>query len=250
MLIMQKNIKSIAYILLFYVANIAFSDSQTPDFKKIPAGQQRVAAFIDYMSPKIKYVNKQVCQQRKKILNILNQVENKQTINVIDQEFIKQSVSEYKLNFSTLSEANLSALLNRVNIIPISIVLSQAAVESGWGTSRFARVANNYFGEHCFKKGCGIAANKDSNVEVSKFKSVIEGIESYYLMLNRRTVFESFRKVRQSELSKNQSYNIQKLVNTLTIYSGIGDKYPKILLQIIQKYNLAKFDTNTALCLF
>jgi uncharacterized FlgJ-related protein len=247
---MQKYTIGIFYILLFIVTKIGFADQQKPDFSNIPAGHQRVAAFIDYMSPKIKHVNKQVCQQRKKILNILNQVEKKQTINVIDQDFIKQSASDYKLNFSTLSEANLSALLSRVNIIPISIALSQAAVESGWGTSRFSLVANNYFGEHCFKKGCGIEANKDNNVEVSKFNSVTEGIESYYLMLNSRTVFESFRKVRQSELSKSQSYNISNLVDTLTIYSGIGDKYPKILLQIIQKYNLAKFDTNTALCLF
>ena len=233
--------------MLFHLVSYAKDD--VPDFQNIPAGSQRVDAFVQYLVPKIEYVNQQVCQQRKKIINVLTQVENNKKLSENEKEMVNHEASLYQLNISSASEANLSALLSRVNIIPISIVLAQAAVESGWGTSRFARVANNYFGEHCFEQGCGIPANKDSSVEVSQFSTVIESIQSYYLMLNSRTVFADFRKTRQIELEKPKSLNIENILTTLTAYSGIGDKYPEILDSIIKKYHFEKYDTPYSLCL-
>ena len=74
------------------------------------------------------------------------------------------------------------------------MILAQASLESAWGTSRFAVEGNNFFGQHCFSKGCGIKARGDKRVEVAKFASVFDSIQSYYRNLNTGNAYKEIKK--------------------------------------------------------
>ena len=236
--------------LLFYSFNLAFATPPlTPNFNNIPAGIKRVEAFETFMVPKIYEVDQRICKLHLKITMIQKQIEQKKPLTEKQKQFILTTAKYYDLQFGSISQANILTLLSHVNIAPTSMVLAQAAIESGWGTSRFAKIGNNYFGEHCFEKGCGIAAKKDSQVEVSKFKNVTDSIQSYYFMLNTRPIFSEFRQVRQ-KMIKAQNNNLTQILETLNNYSGIGTKYPQILKSIIKHHNFMKYDEQYDFCEF
>jgi len=239
---MQKIIWIIFLILSFLDLSYAQINVK-PDFEQIPAGKERSKAFVSYMLPVIKTENEKICSLRQELIMLQKKIEQKRILTDNQKNKIKQTSSDYHLDFSNISEANISAILSRVNIVPISMVLSQAAVESGWGTSRFARNANSYFGEHCFEKGCGVKARNDSTVEVSKFSSLAASIQSYYKMLNTRSAFHRLRSERQKEQSQNV-INVSVLIKTLNRYSSLGKKYPKILMSVIKSNDLIQYDTD------
>ena len=159
---------------------------------------------------------------------------------------VKKLSSKYRLPELDIEMDGLVQLLNRVDEIPVSMVLAQAAIESAWGTSRFARDANNLFGQWCYKKGCGLVPlrrNLGSKHEVKKFDSVEDAIEEYLHNLNTNNAYNYLREVRKNLRQDKQVLSGNKLAEGLLNYSEMREKYIEEVRAVIRINKLSKHDT-------
>ena len=152
-------------------------------------------------------------------------------------------VDYYKIKEDLTLTQKLIDLKEKVNIFPDSLILAQASLESAWGTSRFAVEGNNFFGQHCFSKSCGISARGDKKVKVAKFASVFDSIQSYYRNLNSGDAYKKLRKLRSEEFSKLNKMDSLKLTKGLSGYSTLGNgDYAKRLNEVITFNKLQQYD--------
>jgi Bax protein len=133
----------------------------------------------------------------------------------------------------------LTILDRRIGIVPESLVLVQAAKESGWGTSRFAREGNNLFGQRCYSPGCGLVPrNRASDAEfwVAEFDSVHESITSYVMNLKTHAQYRDFRIRRQQLREAAQPLTGLALADGLLGYSELGQSYVDEIRDLL-RYN-------------
>lgn len=217
-----------------------------PNFKDFPAGSQRKAAFFNYMAPLIHTANQQILVKRARIKEITNHFK----ITKKDQNWLKQEAEFYGVApFDPLNPEHQKALLSRVDKIPTSLALAQAANESAWGTSRFARKANNYFGQWCFTKGCGLVPAKRTEGaihEVRAFKHPYNSIVSYLHNLNTHATYQKLRTLRAQARQKNQSFTGIELAEGLVNYSARKHEYVKELQSMIRYNKLSRFNQKDA----
>ena len=157
--------------------------------------------------------------------------------------YAKRLAKLYSLPLPTsgIDEAWLKEMLNRVNVLPEALVLTQAANESAWGTSRFATEANNYFGHWCYSKGCGLVPlqrNEGSTHEVAKFSSSQESVHRYFMNLNRNKAYQDLRGIRMELANKGEDLltldAATKLTEGLLKYSERGTDYVTDLQAMIR----------------
>ncbi len=144
-----------------------------------------------------------------------------------------------------VAHADFDALLRRVDIIPPSLALAQAAEESGWGTSRFAREGNAIFGQYTFNEGAGlIPARRDVGKRhvIKAFAVLHDSVASYMRNLNSHPAYEGFRDRRASLRAENRDMGGLALAATLTRYSERGSAYVKTIQAIIRVNDLTRFD--------
>ena len=172
--------------------------------------------------------------------------------NIKKQKFIRkilpiiiEQASKYKINTKEVYTIDIiDLIIESVDEIPNSIVLAQAANESGWGTSRFATQYNALFGEYTFDSSNGIVPiNRDQgqNHLVKFFPSINESIESYFINLNSHFAYKNFRLDRQKLRKNNLSLDSMKLVKHLSPYA-IDENYVNTLKLIIKSNDLTRFD--------
>jgi Bax protein len=153
--------------------------------------------------------------------------------------------SKYRLE-ATGTQASatesLQALLTRVDEIPVALVQVQAAVESGWGTSRFSREANNYFGQWCFEPGCGLVPKHrgaGKTHELAVFGHPRESVRAYLLNLNSFHAYSELRAIRKSlRAEEGKALSAQSLLPGLLAYSERGQDYVDQLGAMITANNL------------
>ncbi|MFC2107698.1 glucosaminidase domain-containing protein, partial [Bacteroidota bacterium] len=210
--------------------------------KSIP---QEHKIFLANMLPLIQYENDSILLDRKFVKEILQDIKNDKNVSgseksTIDHIFIKYDLSKFNWENSNKAKmiASLDSLLLRVDIIPIKLVMAQAIIESGWGSSRFAKDAYNYFGIHCYTPGCGIKPDgiEDSKFEVKKFSSIRSAIQNYLHILNTGYAYEHLRKVRSELRVENKPLDPIKIAQGLEHYSQIGDEYTTLISEIITNY--------------
>ena len=146
---------------------------------------------------------------------------------------------EYKVKKGDLNE-----LLVRIDVIPTSIALAQAAKESGWGTSRFALEGNAIFGQWTWS-GQGIAPlDRDSNKKhkILKFPILRASVKAYQNNLNTHKSYSKFREKRSILRGKNKKIIGLELTDTLNNYAQTGSEYTEILNQIIKQNRLTDFE--------
>jgi Bax protein len=132
-----------------------------------------------------------------------------------------------------------------VDPVPPSLALAQAAIESAWGTSRFAVQGNNLFGQWCYKKGCGLVPlqrNSDSHHEVAKFATVSESVESYIRNINTHRAYIDFRATRAQLRGAESPASGYQLAENLLEYSELREKYVHEVQAVIRINNLARYD--------
>lgn len=250
------NLCKYFFVLTIFFINISFASSDKyhletppipagsykPDFRDMKNVSEKKKSFINFMSKEIDEANQELCKQRQTILKLQDILNNKQDLDENQITKVKKYTLFYKIwDAKTLPE-QVNALVTKVNIAPKSLVIAQAILETGWGTSRFAVDYNNYFGLHCFEENCGVKA-KDSDVQVETFKDVGDSILGYYFRLNTGEKFAKFRQVRQT--GGIDSNNADRLINTLTDYSSLGgDEYQNRLNSVIKSNNLDKLNAS------
>jgi Bax protein len=234
-------------LLSFFAGVFAYPPIvKLPDFQYIGNFGNRQKAFIDYMLPKIETSNLQIMASRQRIILLTRQYQKHHKIAPTDQEWLEEIAEEYQVppiqfnkNFDT------TELLKRVDIIPPSLVLAQTINESAWGTSRFAREANNLFGQWCFTDGCGVVPMQRPTgaiYEVAKFPTVLASVDAYMYNLNTNMVFEPLREIRASMRSQSKILTGLSLAPGLINYSAIGENYVETISDIINNYDLAQYD--------
>jgi Bax protein len=195
--------------------------------------------FIAALLPAILKVNEFILFERTKLLKILSSFEESGSLSANDRYWLEQKMDRYRLE-----EFDLDRLRKRMNIIPPSLALTQAAVESGWGTSRFAQNGNALFGQWTWEDSNGmIPFDREigENHSIKTFSSLIEAVESYSLNLNTHEAYQDFRFERDKFANPNE-INVNSLVETLINYSEQGYEYIDYLNNVIETNQLQKFD--------
>lgn len=208
-----------------------------PDFASISDVTEKKRAFFAYLLPEIKRQNELVMQERHFVLSIDQKIQSQSVITDTQMAKLKKLADKYKLKADAELIELVTSLLKRVDIIPPELVLVQAANESAWGTSRFARNGYNFFGLWCFKKGCGfVPKQRDDGLEheVAKFKNLPHAVNTYVRNLNRHYAYEQLRTIRYRLRTNQQKITAEALVHGLMSYSERGQDYIEELLNMIR----------------
>lgn len=212
-----------------------------PDFASIQDIPTKKERFFAFMEPAVHEANQHIMDDRRRIESLSEQTH----LSVHDQQWLMDIASDYGVTLELHSSSFFPEILRRVDIVPPSIALVQAANESAWGTSRFAREGNNLFGQWCFSKGCGIVPSqrsKGATHEVQRFSDVEESIASYMHNLNTNVHYENLRMVRADMRKNNHPISGMVLVNEMSSYSIRGLAYVRELQQMIQSNRLMDVD--------
>lgn len=214
-----------------------------PDFSAIKESEKRKEQFVKFVKPLVNAENQQILQQRFLIKQIYASIQEGKALSDKDEKWLNAIAKKYRVenrNFPE-KEAFLDLLLH-VDIIPQELAVAQAANESAWGTSRFARMGNNLFGQWCFNPGCGIvpAQRKEgAKHEVAAFPSVAGSVKSYMHHVNSHPAYEKLRVLRYQLRLEGKEPDGRKIAVGLQKYSAIGMEYVNILRSMMG--NIAKY---------
>ena len=210
--------------------DVLTSNTLLPDLTAVNQPMERVQLFIEIMKPLIEQKNELLLSTRDRLLLIKNEVDQKHELGFVDREQINRLREDFAVTIEDYpsDKQAIDVLLSRVDIIPPAMVIAQAAIESGWGTSLFAQEGNNLFGEWCFTKGCGIVPTRraaSATHEVRKFDSIEDSINSYYRNINTNNAYRSLRDLRTKIRNDKNKFTGRTLVAGLGKYCGRGDIY-------------------------
>ena len=205
------------------------------DLDNLQNVQLKKETFIKIVLPLIVAENEKILDDREK----LKSLSAKKFTSDLEKQWLRQKLLEYKVKKSNFDE-----LMIRMDMIPVSIALAQAAKESGWGTSRFALEGNAIFGQWTWD-GQGIAPLKrdgDKNHKILKFPILRASVKAYKNNLNTHKSYSKFRDKRKDLREKNKKISGLSLTGTLKNYAQTGSEYTKILNQIIKQNSLSDFE--------
>ena len=206
----------------------------------IPETKVRKALFFQTVLPLVLKVNEEITQERKRLWQIRAARAMGRKLSAIDRLWIAVICDKYKV-----ARGDLDALLDRIDIVPPSVALAQAAEESGWGTSRFVREGNAIFGQWTFSRTRGLMPRERDEGEthrVRTFDNLLESVRAYALNLNTHRAYRGFREVRADLRTEGQPMAGTRLLPTLTPYSERGKDYVRTLRQIIAVNDLTRAD--------
>ena len=201
--------------------------------------EERKKYFISDLFPVIHNANQNIIENRSLFFKIEKKIQYN-NLNVLDAAILKKLFNEYKVKNNDLAE-----LKKRIDIVPISLAIAQAAIESGWGTSRFVQEGNAYFGQKVGGiKVDGIRPNDSENplIKVRIFENLNDSVKAYLNNLNTHYAYKNFRKSRNELRSFGKILEGEVLANQLKKYSELGNEYISNVQKIIRKNNLSKFD--------
>ena len=205
------------------------------EIKSIENTRKKKELFIQIVLPLILEENKKIKLERKTLFSILNKNSNSEA----EKNWLKSKFKQYGV-----VNRDLPTLKIRMDEIPVSLAIAQAAKETGWGTSRFAQEGNALFGQWTYT-GEGIKpakSDKNENHKVMKFKILKASVRAYQRNLNTHKSYREFRKVRAIQRDVLGDLNSLELVNYLDKYAETGNEYIKILKKIIEQNKLTDFD--------
>ena len=205
------------------------------EMKMIENTSQRKNLFIQIVLPLILDENNQIKLDRKKLFVVLNKNNNSDA----EQKWLNMKFKQYGVK-----NKDLSTLKIRMDEIPVSLAIAQAAKETGWGTSRFALEGNALFGQWTFS-GDGIkpkSSDNDKTHKVMKFQILKASVRAYQRNLNTHSSYKKFRKLRAQSRDNDEKLDSLILADCLDQYAATGDEYTKTLKKIILQNSLKDFD--------
>tara|TARA_B100000780_G_C21090203_1_gene439349 strand:+ start:522 stop:1640 length:1119 start_codon:yes stop_codon:yes gene_type:complete len=205
------------------------------EIDKIENTKKRKDFFIQIILPLVIAENNNIKLDRKNLFSILNKNKNTK----VEQDWLNLKFKQYGV-----VNKNLSTLKVRMDEVPASITIAQAAKETGWGTSRFAQEGNALFGQWTWS-GDGIKpsdADDGSTHKVMKFNVLQASVRAYQRNLNTHATYKEFRNARAELRNNGQKLDSMILSNYLDKYAETGKEYVKILQKIIRQNNLIDFD--------
>ena len=191
--------------------------------------------FIKIVLPLILYENEKIIDDRKRLFKILGKNFNSPG----EKVWLNRRFKEYKIEDKDLAELKM-----RMDIIPVSIAVAQAANESGWGTSRFALEGNALFGQWTWSKKGISPKNKDPDQshKILQFQILKASVRAYKNNLNTHNAYKEFREVRAKLRQSGTTITGLALIKYLKRYASIGEKYTEIIEGIMVQNSLTDFD--------
>jgi Bax protein len=222
---------------LTYIANL----SQTPGLDGLPPipaePAQRKQVFFDFLRPVVRDQNAAILADRRLFVTLAADAEH----GWYDRLRWRYLLGRYRVEETLDRKEQQAQLSRRIRELPESLVLAQAAKESAWGRSRFARQGNALFGERCFTEGCGIlpgARAAGAIHEVEAFASIADSVESYLLNLNSHERYNDLRAERQRLIDAGQPVTGAALAPFTTAYSERREAYTREIVDLIRHNRL------------
>ena len=205
------------------------------EIKMIENTTKRKEFFIQIVLPLILKENNNIRIDRKRLFSVINKNNNTK----LEKKWLEKKYKQYGI-----SSKDLSVLKIRMDEIPVSLALAQAAKETGWGTSRFAQEGNALFGQWTWS-GEGLQpkdADKNKGHKVMKFNVLQASVRAYQRNLNTHSSYKEFRKERAKLRDKKMPLDSLLLSKFLDQYAQTGNQYVEVLQKIIKQHNLKDFD--------
>ena len=205
------------------------------EIKMIENSKKRKEFFIQIVLPLILKENNNIRLDRRRLFSIINKSNNTN----LEKKWLKKKYKQYGI-----PSKDLSILKIRMDEVPVSLAIAQAAKETGWGTSRFAQEGNALFGQWTWS-GEGLKpkeADKDEGHKVMKFNVLQASVRAYQRNLNTHSGYKKFRMIRADLRDNDQKLDSLILANHLDKYAATGIEYIVILKKIIKQNNLTDFD--------
>jgi Bax protein len=228
-----------------FVSLALFSKSSNPipDFTIYDNVKDKKIAFFDYMLPLVREQNSRIKNQRERLLEL--QHLSMPEFSKSQEDLVIELIQEYRIKSNEVSTNEIKELMLRVDEVPASLALAQAAMESAWGTSRFAVQANNLFGQWCYTEGCGLVPlrrDTGSSHEVEKFRSVSDAVSSYMRNINSHRAYTDLRNARAQLRESGDVVTGYKLAEGLIDYSELREAYVEEIQAVIRINKLAQYD--------
>jgi len=211
-----------------------------PDFASIENTDEKKATFFNFLRPFIEKANAELLADREILLDLSGQ----SRLSSRDEAWLRETAQRFGFEIAEgdpLPESLVKDLLVRVDKIPASLALAQAALESGWGTSRFARQGNNLFGIWCYEPGCGIVPKRrppGRTYEVKRYATPENSFLDYMENLNSNSAYRELWRIRASLRSDGQPIRGTALAAGLTRYSQEGWEYVEKVRSMIRSNGL------------
>ena len=204
------------------------------EINSIASTKEKKDLFIKIILPLILEENKKIISNRNKLFRILGKIKNSKK----EKKWLSKKFKEYGIKDRDLSELKI-----RMDIIPVSLAIAQAAKETGWGTSRFALEGNALFGQWTYSEnGMEPYDSVTGDHKVMKFNILQASVKAYKRNLNTHRVYKKFRLARAELRERGQQINSLILVKFLDKYAETGDQYVDVLQKIIKQNSLMDFD--------
>ncbi len=202
--------------------------------------EARKRVFVQSLLPLILRVNERILAERRRLISLRDRLEAGSPVPSSERAWLDLLAARYGAEAGDFDD-----LLRRVDAVPPSLALAQAAEESGWGTSRFARDGNALFGQYTYVKGEGIVPAKRSpgrRFEVKAFSALIDGVAGYAHNLNSHRAYSAFRAERAKMRAAGMPFDGAALAGSLLRYSERGEAYIKAIRRIIGTNDFGDFD--------
>ena len=205
------------------------------EIKMIEDSKKRKDFFIQIVLPLVIKENNNIRLDRRTLFSIINKNNNSTT----EKKWLEKKYKQYGVN-----SRDLSTLKIRMDEIPVSLAIAQAAKETGWGTSRFAQEGNALFGQWTWS-GDGLKpknAEKGKGHKVMRFNVLQASVRAYQRNLNTHSGYKEFRKARAESRDLNKPLDSMELSKYLNKYAETGNQYVEVLQKIIKQNKLKDFD--------
>lgn len=233
-------------LLLVWSITRSLTGDRLPDFSEYERTDEKKEAFFSYLAEHVDEANAAILESRAKLLEIRADLDPGEEPGYFDAKWVHEKLEQYEFDpVEKISDETLRQLAQRMDIIPPSMVLAQAAVESAWGTSRFAREGNNLFGMRTYEPGTGMVPRRrpaGATWEVAAYDTVTGGLAAYIHNLNTHGPYLRLRASRASLRKQGKPIRGGALVDGLRSYSEQGYEYVAKIRGMIRSNNLEQYD--------
>ena len=240
----MRRLFALLQVLLLGYGSVSIAAGFPESYYAIDTIQEQHETFGKILRPYIQNTNKKILEERAFIESFFDDALVK-SLRGVDPVKLSRLV-KIKRKYRVKDLYDRASYLKRINIIPVSLALAQGAIESGWGKSRFVRLANNIFGHWTWgEKGIIPLEREEGKTHKIRIFDTLQGsVDAYALNLNRHYAYKDFRERRAKARKKGAIFGGLEAAETMLYYSEIREKYVEILKKSMEENNFLYYDNN------